>query len=116
MPQIVIEVETGDDTIVGTRLVLVGKPDAGGDAPEYPLDRPVTKTKAAGGGPFLYTSSASLPAGDYGLQIVLKGSGRSAKATVRSGALIVPPGGQWPFAVEVPADRTQRSATCWFRA
>jgi len=114
MPKITINLETGDSTIVGTRLILASLA-ADGSATEHELEKPVTKAKAATAGPFVYRSVNSLPAGEYALRIVLKGTGRSAKAEVNGATLIVPAEGEWPFEVEVPADRTQRSSTCWFR-
>lgn len=114
MPHITIEVETGDNTIVGTRLILASMPPGGGSATEHELVKPVSKAKASGSNPFVYRSQDDLPSGKYGLRIVLKGSGRSAKATVADATLVVPIGGEWPFELEVPANRTQRSDTCWF--
>jgi hypothetical protein len=114
MTIITFEVETGDKTIVGTHFRLVSMAAGGGTLNTHPLNRPVRKTKSNGDGPFIYTSQEDLPSGDYALKVRLLGAGRSAELTVLD-ATRIEPAGDWPYSMEVPAERTERAFTQWFR-
>lgn len=93
MAKIVVEVETGDGTPVGVALVLSvykGEP--------IQLEGPTRKIEDGEPiGPFLYTSSEDQPAGTYSVYMTVKGSGRTAKATVPHGSIIDSFVKKWPI-------------------
>ena len=109
MPRISIEVETGDNTLVGVSTELISWDSTMTRKTVHRLTGP-----SANGDKFVYVSQANLVGRDYGINVVLRGAGRSAKVSVTPGTLVDPPASAWPFEVKVKPNRTIGSGTCYF--
>ena len=111
MPKIVIELTTGDNTLVGVTMRLSRLVQA---EPEI-VARHLLQQPVHSNGKFVFTSVGDLPPNEYRIYLKLTGAGRSASIKVRDAELTYPEQPDWPFKLAGPGVPNKADGYCYFQ-